>query len=192
MIKFCSEDTKKWTHTIVIKKKDCGLTVEWKIYLTSMYGNSICLLDATYKTTRYAIPLFFLVVKTNVDYQVVASFAIQNETVTLITEALTFIKIWNPLWLPQAFMVDNCDEEIQSILFLFPNTHLLLCDFLREQAWVRWLSAYNNGLRDKRETILVMLRKVASSETHDLYEEHVRELKASELWKSDSSKNFRN
>ena len=27
------------------------------------YGNEICLLDATYKTTKYSVPLFFLVVK---------------------------------------------------------------------------------------------------------------------------------
>ena len=35
------------------------------------YGNYACFLDATYKTTKYALPLFFLAVKTNVDYQVV-------------------------------------------------------------------------------------------------------------------------
>ena len=34
------------------------------------YGNEICLLNATYKTTKYSISLFFLVVKTNVDYQI--------------------------------------------------------------------------------------------------------------------------
>ena len=45
----------------------------WQRRLLSKYGNDICLLDATYKTTRYALPLFFLAVKTNVDYQVVAS-----------------------------------------------------------------------------------------------------------------------
>ena len=38
------------------------------------YGNSICLLHATYKTTKCLLPLFFVVVKTNVNYQAVASF----------------------------------------------------------------------------------------------------------------------
>ena len=38
------------------------------------YGNEIALLDATYKTTRYSLPLFFVVVRTNTDYQIVASF----------------------------------------------------------------------------------------------------------------------
>ena len=36
--------------------------------LIKRYGNEMILLDATYKTTRYVLPLFFMVVKTNVDY----------------------------------------------------------------------------------------------------------------------------
>ena len=50
----------------------------WQKELLAKYGNNICLLDATYHTTRYALPSFFIVVKTNVDCQVVASFAIQD------------------------------------------------------------------------------------------------------------------
>ena len=42
----------------------------WQRRLLSKYGNDICSLDATYKTTWYALPLFFLAVKTNVYYQV--------------------------------------------------------------------------------------------------------------------------
>ena len=57
--------------------------------LLQRHGNEMCLLDATYKATRYALPLFFLVVKTNVDYQVVAAFLIKGEN---ITAALTKIK----------------------------------------------------------------------------------------------------
>lgn len=38
--------------------------------LLSKYGQELCLLDATYKTTKYACNLFFIAVKTNTDYQV--------------------------------------------------------------------------------------------------------------------------
>ena len=38
--------------------------------LMSLYGNEICLLDATYRTSRYALPLFLVVVPVNVGYQV--------------------------------------------------------------------------------------------------------------------------
>ena len=34
------------------------------------YGNYMILLDATCKTTRYTLPLFFVVVQTNVNFQV--------------------------------------------------------------------------------------------------------------------------
>ena len=36
--------------------------------LVQRYGQNLCLLDATYKTTKYAIPLFFVATKTNMDY----------------------------------------------------------------------------------------------------------------------------
>ena len=42
----------------------------WQRRLLQRYGH-VCLLDATYKTTKYALPLFFVAVKTNVDYQTV-------------------------------------------------------------------------------------------------------------------------
>ena len=38
--------------------------------LLERYGDDLVCLDATYKTSQYSLPLFFLVVKTNVDYQV--------------------------------------------------------------------------------------------------------------------------
>ena len=56
--------------------------------LMEMYGQEICLLDATYKTSRYSLPLFFVVVPTNTSYQVIASFLISKETTALISEAL--------------------------------------------------------------------------------------------------------
>ena len=42
---------------------------KWQKYLLRRYGSELILLDATYKTTRYSLPLFFLTVKTNMDYQ---------------------------------------------------------------------------------------------------------------------------
>ena len=70
----------------------------WQKRLLSQYGNDICLLDATYKTTRYSLPLFFLAVKTNVDYQVVGSFIVQDESKDSIKEPLQILKSWNPSW----------------------------------------------------------------------------------------------
>ena len=38
--------------------------------LYQRYGKHLVLLDATYKTTKYTLPLYFLVVQTNINYQV--------------------------------------------------------------------------------------------------------------------------
>lgn len=46
---------------------------KWQRDLLLKYGGEICLLDATYKTTKYALPLFFLCVKTNSGYAVVGN-----------------------------------------------------------------------------------------------------------------------
>ena len=50
---------------------------KWQIDVIKRYGNEMILLDATYKTTRYGLPLFFMIVKTNVDYQIVASLSLK-------------------------------------------------------------------------------------------------------------------
>ena len=81
------------------------------------YGNELSMLHATYKTTRYSLSLFFLVIKTNVDYQIVG----QSETVDAIYKALSVFKSWNPKWNPSYFMVDYSEEEMSAIGKLFPG-----------------------------------------------------------------------
>ena len=54
-------------------------------------GNTLSLLDATYKTMKYELALFFLCVRTNVGYSVVAEFIVQEETAEKIAEALEII-----------------------------------------------------------------------------------------------------
>ena len=57
------------------------------------YGNELVLLDATYKNTKYTLPLFFLVVKTNVNFQVCAVIVLQEESTEMITRALNTINM---------------------------------------------------------------------------------------------------
>ena len=51
----------------------------WQQRMLETYGSELALIDATYKTTRYAVPLFFVCVHTNVGYKVVAEFICQSE-----------------------------------------------------------------------------------------------------------------
>ena len=83
--------------------------------LFQRYGGEMLLLDATYKTTRYVLPLFFLAVKANVDYQIVGTFITENETKRAIKEALTKFKEWSPSTSPNFCMIDYCNEEIEAL-----------------------------------------------------------------------------
>ena len=68
----------------------------WQQQLMTKYGNHISLIDATYKTTRYELPLFFVCIRTNVGYCVVADFIVQSECIPSIKEALEILREWNP------------------------------------------------------------------------------------------------
>ena len=58
----------------------------------SFYGDLV-LLDATYKTSKYALPLFMLAVPTYVKHLPVAEFVVESESTENIREALEIIKV---------------------------------------------------------------------------------------------------
>jgi len=64
---------------------------------------------------KYALPLFLLVVKTNINYRVVATFSIQYEDSKSIEEALKVIKSLNITWFPQYFVTYYCEAEYNAI-----------------------------------------------------------------------------
>ena len=100
-----------------LKKNRCTNISQtaFQVDLLQKYGNSICLLDAACKVTKYVVPLFFVAVKTNLNYQVVVSFAIEDETTDAIAGGMSVFKSWNPQWQPPCFMIDDCDGEILAI-----------------------------------------------------------------------------
>ena len=153
--------------------------------LLARYGK-ICLIDATYKTMRYAMPLFFLCVKTNVNYEVVAAFICQNETTAEIEKALSIIHEWNSDWVPQYFMSDFDEKEIHAIesAFKSSNAFVYLCDFHREQAWTRWVSKTENGVSSVKEEVLCRLRRIAMASNERRFKEAVNELKQSSVWQN--------
>ena len=85
-------------------------------------------MDATYKTTMFDLPLFFIAVKTNVNYQVVATFIVENETINAIQEALRLIREQNPDWKYKHFLTDFDESEIGAIESEFPGK--LICRYI--------------------------------------------------------------
>ena len=93
----------------------------WQKKLLLRYGQDTVFLDATYRTTKYALPLFFLCVHTNSGYIVVATLIMETEDSTSLSEALSHLKKMNPLWNPVNFMIDASDLEEKAITEVFPG-----------------------------------------------------------------------
>ena len=128
-----------------------------------MYGKHMILLDATYKTTKYALPLFFLVIQTNVNFQVAAVIVLQEESTAMITKALDIIKKWNPDVLPKYAFVDFDEREITALEVVYADIQVFLCDFHREQAWHRWIVKTDNGVSNVADIVKTGLRRIAHS-----------------------------
>ncbi|XP_047126914.2 uncharacterized protein LOC100199509 isoform X1 [Hydra vulgaris] len=165
---------------------------QWQQHLLMRYGTEILLLDATYRTTRYSLPLFFLTVKTNFDYQIVASFVIEYETKQAITEALHIIKDWNPSFQPSFCMTDYCTEEMDLLEAVFSGCRVLICDFHREQAWHRWIVKKTNNCSEFKDPIISMLRNIAWAQNEKMADAAIVKLKCSNFWLAANFINLRN
>jgi len=64
--------------------------------LLQRYGDSVCLLDATYKTTLYDLPLFMMCVLTNCGYVVVGEFVTADEQSPSIIAGLKALQQHTP------------------------------------------------------------------------------------------------
>jgi len=95
--------------------------------MLKLYGCHMCLIDATYKTTVYDLPLFFLCVLTNAGYVNVAAFLLCDERQESIAEALRQIAEWNPDWKPQQFITDFSEAQIAALETIFPGQCRTLC-----------------------------------------------------------------
>lgn len=158
------------------------IQTEFMKELMLKYSDVVVCLDATYKTTDYALPLFLIVVKTSSCYAVAGAFIVQFETALSIEEALNIFKAWNPTLSPKFWMVDYSQAEISALSAAFPNSRPVLCDFHREQAWHRWLSKKENEVQDV-DDVNKMLRQVAASTNEDDLTKAIEILKESQQWK---------
>ena len=149
-------------------------------------------MDATYKTCKLALPLFFLVVRTNVGYSVVAEFIIQHEDTTSITEALTILrKRWDECDIEVGnFMIDCQQSEENTIHAVFPDSVVYLCTFHRLQAWLQWLINTKNGVSNYQTYCMALLRAVGDAKTEDGYTKALMALQKSHVWSR--FPNFRN
>ena len=87
----------------------------WQKYLLDRYGSELVILNATYRTTRYAIPLYIFCVQKNCRYVVVAIMLIEGEYSNSLSEALTMLADMNPKRKAKASMIDASETEMPDI-----------------------------------------------------------------------------
>ena len=119
-----ADELKDKGHNVFLRNNEPGKLLfvhanPFQEILCERYGNDIALLDATYKTTKYSLPLFFVSVRTNCGYKVVASFVIEQETTSAITEALQYVYQFLPFLRPKFWIVDYSEPELTSIETVF-------------------------------------------------------------------------
>ncbi|WAR27616.1 hypothetical protein MAR_013320 [Mya arenaria] len=148
----------------------------WQRRLLSIYGNEICLMDATYGICKSEIALYFICVSTNIGYITVGCFILPSETIKNITRGLDVLKQWNPDWTPTFFMTDYDEKEIAAIEITFPDA----VESLKEsQHWQKnqrlriwfekqWLSASKRWVRYHRQS----LTNVRVTTTNGLERQH--------------------
>ena len=152
----------------------------WQQRLLRRYGSELVLAH-----TKYALPLCFLCVHTNVVYKVVSEFICENEDADSIAEALSVIKGWNDWWMPSFFKVDYSTAEINAIEKEFPNASVYICDFHRIQAWNRWVRSGKSELDSQQQEILItLLQRVATACEVTAHKTAIAKLRNTALYKT--------
>jgi len=75
------------------------------------------------------------------------------------------------------------EPEFQNIFFFtFSGTFVYICDFHREQCWTRWVSKLDNGVSNRKEKVLHLLRQCAHACTPEEFFQELEALQNSEEW----------
>lgn len=113
----------------------------------------------------------------------VGLFVLQSETLGAISEALRIFQSWNDEWNPQYSITDYSEAEINAVKNCFDRP-IDICDFHREQAWVRWFNKKESisNTDDKAMTLLRFFRNLAHSKSDEEFAEIENEIKETSAW----------
>ncbi len=100
---------------------------QWQRRLLDVFGRFGVLIDCTYNTTRYDVPLLALCVRTNVGFVNVATCLIYNETTDSIQSALRAVALANPSWKPDFFVSDFNESQLNAVKTVFPGKKQFDC-----------------------------------------------------------------
>jgi len=65
------------------------------------------------------------------------------------------------------------------LLLHLTGAEVYICDFHREQCWLRWSSLSQHGVRNVRDELLELLRKTARAVTVEAFQDALQQLQSS-------------
>jgi len=101
-----------------------------------------------------------------------------SETKEVFVQVLLKMKEWNPEWNPSHIMVDKCQAEMEAIKLVLPSARILLCQFHRDQAWKRKVTAdmFSGSIEQAKEA-RTLLKKMGDSPREADFMEYLNEFK---------------
>jgi len=115
---------------------------EWQKHILVHYGQVIVYVEPVHKHIQYSLPIYCLIVRTNVGFTIAGMFTLKFVTKPLLTEVFKMFTEWNPDWKPRYLLADFNDENISGILENFNGncspTVLLIYLFI-----IDWFSKQN-------------------------------------------------
>lgn len=79
------------------------------------------MINATYNTTIYGVPLFMLCVLTSSGFVVIGTFLALDEQSETIAAGLRVFAEWCPNWKPKYMMSDFSNAQISAMESVFPS-----------------------------------------------------------------------
>lgn len=183
-------------HVVPSRSSQCLVIImtEKMKYMLKTYG-SVTLMDGTYKTSTWGLPVVILTVVNAQNTAYPACFAIvSSETNDSIMELLLHVKQLVPEWVPETFMVDKSDAEMYAIKMIFPLAAILLCYFHVKQAWMRWIRKSDNGVGEEgnRQELYNLLEAICHASTFEAMEGGILKLTDSRFFKNAKVQNLWN
>ncbi|XP_048255346.1 uncharacterized protein LOC125381984 [Haliotis rufescens] len=97
------------------------MSTHWQRTMLEKFGSAV-LLDATYNTNKYNLPLYQLAVRTDSVYVPVGFIITEDQTTDSLQEGMEKFASLHKEWKPEIFIIDDDQREKNVIQKIFPGT----------------------------------------------------------------------
>ncbi|XP_033099141.1 uncharacterized protein LOC117102824 [Anneissia japonica] len=157
----------------------------WQINLMKSRLKVLYVIDSTYRTLKYPLPLYTVWIYTDEKFICVATIIIQCDTTDDLAQALQYLRSWNPDWQPDYFLLDAQQQCWKAVEQTFPESKVFVSSFHCNQAWSQFLASTKLNLRESsRLHIYSLLQRAANSSSKEGYAEAVDMIQTTQEWKS--------